>query len=96
MSHLYCFRLQGRSLKYVIEYADVEDEEELTEAIKTLPEHSYVHLDFEAVPGAPAYYVCEPLHVNAVEAIQKGNKPKFIDTQRKETFDGQQTSRAQA
>lgn len=86
MSHLYCFRLQGRSLKYTVEYADVEDEEEFTEALKALPEHYFVHVDFEAVPGAPAYEVCEPLHLNAVEAIQKGQKPKFIDTQRKETF----------
>jgi len=96
MSHLYCFRLQGRSLTYAVDYADVEDEEEFTEAIKSLPEHSYVHVDFEAVPGAPSYEVCEPLHPNAVDAITKGDKPKFIDTQRKElAFDGQ-TSRAEA
>lgn len=88
MSHLYCFRLQGRSLKYAVDYADVEDEEELEAEIKSLPEHSYVHIDFESVPGAPAYEVCEPLHPNAVNAIQGGRKPKFIDRQRKETFDG--------
>lgn len=96
MSHLYCFRLQGRSLKYAVEYADVENEEEFTEEIKSLPEHSYVHVDFEAVPGAPSYEICEPLHPNAVTAIQNGDKPRFIDNQRKEkAFDGQ-TSRAQA
>lgn len=94
MSHLYCFRLQGRSLTYAVEYADVEDEEEFEAEIKSLPEHSFVHVDFEATPGAPAYEVCEPLHQNAVEAIQNGRKPKFIDTQRKETFDARQTSGA--
>jgi hypothetical protein len=96
MSHLYCFRLQGRSLKYTVEYADVEDEEEFSEALKTLPEHSYVHVDFESTPGAPAYEICEPLHKNAVDAIQQGGKPKFVDNQpRKETFNAS-TSRAQA
>lgn len=96
MSHLYCFRLQGRSLSYVVEYSDIEDEEELEEAIKTLPEHHYVHIDFEAVPGAPAFEICEPLHLNAVQAIERGQKPKFIDKERKETFDGSTTSRAEA
>lgn len=96
MSHLYCFRLQGRSLKYAVEYADVEDEEEFEAAIKTLPEHSYVHVDFEAVPGAPSYEICEPLHPNAVAAIQNGDKPKFIDNQRKEKAFDATTSRAEA
>lgn len=95
MSHLYCFRLQGRSLKYTVQYADVEDEEEFEEALKTLPEHSYVHVDFEAVPGAPAYEICEPLHKNAVDAISAGRKPKFIDTERKEALHAT-SSRAEA
>lgn len=94
MSALYCFRLQGRSLTYAVEYADVEDEEEFAQAIKTLPEHQYVFVDFESQPGVTQYEICEPLHVNAVKAIQEGKKPKFIDTQRKETFDARQTSRA--
>jgi len=93
MSALYCFRLQGRSLEYVVRYADVEDEEEFAEALKSLPEHSYVKVDFESRPGAPAYEICEPLHPNAVRAIQDGRKPKFIDYERKETFDAS-TSRA--
>lgn len=98
MSHLYCFRLQGRSLTYAVEYADVEDEEELEAALRSLPEHSYIHVDFEAQPGTAEYEICEPLHPNAVQAIQVGNKPKFIDKPRKETFkdDGTQTSRAEA
>lgn len=95
MSHLYCFRLQGRSLQYAVEYADVEDEEELAQAIKTLPEHSYVHIDFESEPGVTEYDICEPLHPNAVKAISEGYKPKFVDTNRKEaTF--VETSRTQA
>lgn len=77
MSRLYCFRLQGRSLKYVVEYADVEDEEELTEEIKTLPNHAYVLIDFEAIPGSPTFEVCEPLPEAAVESIQRGEKPRF-------------------
>lgn len=96
MSHLYLFRLQGRSLTYAVEYADVDDEEEFEYAIKSLPEHTYVHVDFESSPGAPAYEICEPLHPNAVTAIQRGDKPKFIDVQRKETFDATKTSRAEA
>ena len=84
MSALYCFRLQGRSLEYVVRYADVEDEEEFEETLKSLPEHSYVKVDFESTPGAPAFEVCEPLHANAVRAIQDGRKPKFIDYERKE------------
>jgi hypothetical protein len=95
MSGLYCFRLQGRSLKYTVDYADVEDEEELTEAIKSLPEHEYVFVDFESTPGAAMWEICPPLHKTAVEAIQNGRKPKFIDETRKETFDGS-TSRAEA
>lgn len=95
MSHLYCFRLQGRSLKYVVEYADVEDEKKFAEALKSLPEHYYVHVDFEAVPGAPAYDICEPLHINAVEAIQRGDKPKFIDKVRKETFNASSSGTSQ-
>jgi hypothetical protein len=96
MSHLYCFRLQGRSLTYAVEYADVEDEEELETAIRSLPEHSYVHVDFESSPGTAEYEVCEPLHKNAVEAIEQGRKPKFIDTQRKESFNATETSRTTA
>jgi len=88
MSALYCFRLQGRSLTYAVEYADVENEEELTEAIRSLPEHEYVFVDFESTPGVADWEVCEPLHQNAVMAIQNGVKPKFIDRQRKESFDG--------
>jgi muconolactone delta-isomerase len=86
MSGLYCFRLQGRSLKYVVEYADVDDEDELEQALKSLPEHAYVFIDFEAQPGLAEFEVCPPLHQNAVSAIQKGVKPKFVDTTRKETF----------
>lgn len=87
MSALYCFRLQGRSLKYAVEYADVEDEEEFETSLKTLPEHSYVFVDFESTPGAPSYEICEPLHPNAVKAISEGRKPKFVDNQpRKETM----------
>jgi muconolactone delta-isomerase len=93
MSHLYLFRLQGRSLTYAVEYADVDDEEELTQVLRSLPEHSYVHVDFESVPGAPAYEVCEPLHISAVEAIQIGAKPKFLDKERKESFNANSTSR---
>jgi hypothetical protein len=78
MSHLYCFRLQGRSLKYAVEYADVEDEEELEEEIRSLPNHSYVHIDFESVPGSAEYETCEPLPAAAVESIQRGEKPRFI------------------
>lgn len=75
MSHLYCFRLMGRSLHYVVEYADVEDEDGLKEAIKSLPEHYYVHVDFEAAPGTAEWEVCEPLPGNVVAAIQRGVKP---------------------
>ncbi len=97
MSQLYCFRLQGRSLKYTIQYADVEDEEEFTQAIKSLPEHHYVRVDFEETPGAAQYEICEPLHPNAVLAIQQGRKPKFIDKQpRKEMIENASTSRASA
>lgn len=94
MSGLYCFRLQGRSLKYTVDYADVEDEEELTQAIKSLPEHSYIFVDFESMPGTAQWDVCEPLHSNAVQAIQNGQKPKFIDKERKEALDGS-TSRTE-
>ena len=95
MSHLYCFRLQGRSLDYVVEYSDVDDEDELAEAIKSLPEHHYVHIDFEASPGAPEWEENPPLHLSVVEAIERGEKPKFIDTERKEALDGS-TSRTSA
>lgn len=84
MSHLYCFRLQGRSLTYAVEYADVEDEEELETTIKTLPEHAYVHVDFEASPGAPAYEVCDPIPAAAVESIQRGEKPRFRQSTKEE------------
>lgn len=89
MSHLYCFRLQGRSLTYVVEYADVDDEDALREAIKSLPEHAYVHIDFEAQPGAAEFTVCPPIDENAVEAIQAGAKPEFITI--KEPTDGRKT-----
>lgn len=79
MSHLYCFRLQGRSLQYAVEYADVDDEDALRDSIKSLPEHAYVHIDFESQPGLAEYEICEPLHENAVEAIQEGRKPEFIE-----------------
>lgn len=78
MSHLYCFRLQGRSLTYAVEYADVENEEEFETEIRSLPEHYYVHVDFESIPGAPAFEVCEPLHASVVTAISEGRKPKFL------------------
>jgi hypothetical protein len=94
MSALYCFRLQGRSLEYVVRYADVEDEEEFEEALKTLPEHTYVHVDFESTPGAPAFTICEPLPSQAVIAIQQGRKPKFLD-ERKEEIDYAPTSRTE-
>lgn len=83
MSSLYCFRLQGRSLTYAVEYADVEDEEELAQTIRSLPEHSYVHIDFESAPGTAEYEVCEPIHENAVAAIQAGLKPKFVEVKEK-------------
>lgn len=86
MSGLYCFRLQGRSLKYTVDYADVDDEDELTESIKSLPEHSYVFVDFESTPGTAEWEVCPPLHMNAVEAIQSGRKPKFINKDNKEAL----------
>jgi hypothetical protein len=79
MSHLYCFRLQGRSLTYAVEYADVENEEELRTAIRSLPEHAYIHIDFESEPGVAEYTICPPLHETAVEAIQNGEKPKFLE-----------------
>jgi muconolactone delta-isomerase len=87
MSHLYCFRLQGRSLKYAVEYSDVDDDEELEQVLRSLPEHAYVHVDFEASPGAPAFEVCEPLPKAAVESIQRGEKPRFREY--KEAFDGE-------
>jgi hypothetical protein len=80
----------------VVEYADVDDEDELEQAIRSLPEHSYVFIDFEASPGLAEFEICEPLHPNAVSAIQEGVKPKFVDTNpRKEalTSNAQQTSR---
>lgn len=79
MSQLYCFRLQGRSLTYAVEYADVDDEEELAQVIRSLPEHEYVKIDFESSPGATEYEVCPPLEAVAVEAIQTGRKPKFVE-----------------
>jgi muconolactone delta-isomerase len=85
MSNLYCFRLQGRSLTYAVEYADVDDEEELAQVIKSLPEHHYVNVDFESQPGVTEFEVCEPLPLTAVQAIQEGKKPKFRD-ERKESF----------
>lgn len=84
MSALYCFRLIGRSLKYAVEYADVEDEEELEEEIKTLDEHAYIKIDFEGKPGAPQWTIEEPLHPNAVRAIEEGKKPPFISYKAKE------------
>lgn len=75
MSHLYCFRLQGRSLTAVVEYCDVEDEDDLRDAIKSLPEHCYVHVDFEAIPGQPSWEVCQPLDVEVVRQIQAGKIP---------------------
>ena len=75
MSDLYCFRLQGRSLTAVVEYCDVDDEDELREAIKTLPDHAYVHVDFEAEPGAASWAVCDPLPLHVVDALQKGLPP---------------------
>lgn len=94
MSHLYCFRLQGRSLKYAVEYADIEDEEELQETIRSLPEHAYVHIDFEAVPGAAEYEVCEPIPEAAVESIQRGDKPRFRKEKEK-AFYGQTSREAE-
>ena len=84
MSALYCFRLQGRSLEYVVKYADVEDEEEFAASLRSLPEHYFVHVDFESTPGAPAFVVCEPLPKAAVTAIQQGKKPKFLDERKEE------------
>jgi hypothetical protein len=84
MSALYCFRLQGRSLEYVVRYSDVEDEEEFEEALKSLPEHCYVHVDFESRPGAPAFIICGPLPESAVRKIQEGKKPKFLDERKEE------------
>lgn len=86
MSHLYCFRLQGRSLQYAVEYADVEDEEDLHETLRSLPEHSYVHIDFESSPGTSEYEVCEPLPLAAVESIERGEKPRFRKTKEEESF----------
>jgi hypothetical protein len=88
MSALYCFRLQGRSLEYVVRYADVEDEEEFEASLKTLPEHTYVHVDFESTPGAPAFITCAPLPPQAVKAIQQGRKPKFLDERKEEMVYG--------
>ena len=89
MSHLYCFRLQGRSLTYAVDYADVEDEEEFEEALRSLPEHHYVHVDFEASPGAPSYEECEPLDASVVDAISQGRKPKFLVPMKKEALHAQ-------
>lgn len=46
MSHLYCFRLVGRSLKAVIDFCDGSDELEKT--IRELPRHHLVHISFES------------------------------------------------
>jgi len=86
MSQLYCFRLQGRSLTYAVEYADVENEEELSQTIRSLPEHSYVKIDFESQPGIAEFEVCPPLPLQAVQAIERGEKPKFVEVKKKEGF----------
>jgi hypothetical protein len=54
-SHLFSFRLMGRSLKSVVEFCDAS--EEMEETIKTLPPHHLVHVDFEAHAGGPEFVV---------------------------------------
>jgi hypothetical protein len=56
-SHLFCFRLMGRSLKSVVEFCDAS--EEMEETIKTLPPHHLVHVNFEAHAGAPEFTVID-------------------------------------
>lgn len=92
MSHLYCFRLQGRSLTHVVEYCDAEDEEALSAAIKALPEHAYVHVDFESAPGQPQWAVCEPLDSQTVAAIQCGQIPNSSHEEHHHA-EGRQTER---
>lgn len=77
MSALYCFRLSGKSLTYAVEYCDVENEDELREAIKSLPDHWYIKVDFEAQPGVTSWEVCEPLPMHIVQSIQRGEKPRI-------------------
>jgi hypothetical protein len=56
-SHLFCFRLMGRSLKSVVEFCDAS--EEMEETIKTLPPHHLVHVNFEAHAGSPEFTVID-------------------------------------
>jgi hypothetical protein len=56
-SHLFCFRLMGRSLKSVVEFCDAS--EEMEETIKTLPPHHLVHVNFESHAGAPEFTVID-------------------------------------
>jgi hypothetical protein len=56
-SHLFSFRLMGRSLKSVVEFCDAS--EEMEETIKTLPPHHLVHVDFEAHAGGPEFVVID-------------------------------------
>jgi hypothetical protein len=79
MSHLYCFQLQGRSLTAVVEYSDVEDEEKLRSALRSLKDHWYIHIDFEVSGGQPSWKVCQPLNGKVVNAIQVGEIPKEKD-----------------
>ena len=92
MSCLYCFRLQGRSLTYAVEYADVEDEEELHTAIRSLPEHYFIKVDFESEPGVAEWEVCEPLVPQTVAAIQAGIKPKFVEVKEHNATETARTS----
>jgi hypothetical protein len=72
MSHLFCFRLMGRSLKSVVEFCD--GSEELEETIKTLPPHHLVHVNFEAHAGAPEFTVIDdPSLWWEGETVEDGN-----------------------
>lgn len=79
MAALYCFRLQGRSLTAAVEYADVEDDEDLREAIRTLGPHEYVKVDFEAQRGEPSWSVNKSLDKGVVEDITLGRKPDVTE-----------------
>lgn len=52
-SAVYSFRLMGRSLHALVEFCD--GSEELEDAIKNLPRHHCVKIDFEAENGKPEF-----------------------------------------
>jgi hypothetical protein len=94
-SHLFCFRLMGRSLKSVVEFCDAS--EEMEETIKTLPPHCLVHVNFESHAGAPEFAVMNDPSLwwdgETTEEVDTKIAPRGARAERKEEEDDLERAR---